>query len=102
MQGGYHTAVLLRCIFGNSFWNMKNTIPASVGIKLPDFIGLIVYWVLTFPLLNIPIPKFRKWTVTEAAMMPFALFGTSKSLPGTHFLLTVYFIRLVRLLHSDR
>jgi NCS1 family nucleobase:cation symporter-1 len=75
MQGGYHTAVMLRCIFGDSFWKMKNTIPLDVGITLPDFIGLMVYWVLTVPLLNIPIPKFRRWTQVEAALMPFALFG---------------------------
>ncbi|KAF2704927.1 allantoin permease [Pleomassaria siparia CBS 279.74] len=75
MSGGYHTAVMLRCIFGDSFWKMKNTIPLGVGITLPYFVGLMVYWVLTVPLLNIPIPKFRRWTQVEAAMMPFALFG---------------------------
>lgn len=66
---------MLRCIFGDPFWLMKNTIPRGTGITLPDFIGLIVYWVLTFPLLSIPIPKFRIWTLVEAAVMPFALFG---------------------------
>jgi NCS1 family nucleobase:cation symporter-1 len=75
MQGGYHTAVLLRCIFGDSYYKMHNTIAASAGITLPDFIGLMVYWILTFPLLNIPIPKFRRWTQVEAAIMPFVLFG---------------------------
>jgi NCS1 family nucleobase:cation symporter-1 len=75
-QGGYHTAVLLRCVFGDSFYKMYNPIPASVGLTLPDFIGLMVYWILTFPLLNIPIPKYRRWTQVEAAMLPFVLFGT--------------------------
>jgi NCS1 family nucleobase:cation symporter-1 len=63
---------------------MKNTIPASVGIDLPDFIGLMVYWFLTFPLLNIPIPKYRKWTQVEALLMPFALFGLSSPLLGSY------------------
>lgn len=79
MQGGYHTAVLLRCIFGNSFWKMHNSLPANLGIVLPDFIGLMVYWICTFPLLNIPIPKFRIWTQVEAAIMPFALFGMCRT-----------------------
>lgn len=75
VTGGYHTAVFLRCIFGDSFWKMHNTIPASSGITLPDFIGLIVYWILTFPLLNIPVPKFRRWIEVEAVLMPICMFG---------------------------
>ena len=75
MSGGFHTAVFLRCIFGDSFWLMKNTIPESAGITLPDFVGLMVYWILTFPLLNVPIPKFRRWIEAEAFLMPFAIFG---------------------------
>lgn len=75
VQGGYHTAIVLRCIFGNSFWHMKNTIPASAGITLPNFIGVMVYWVLTFPLLNVPLPKFRRYIEAESAMMPIAIFG---------------------------
>ncbi|OAA61960.1 allantoin [Niveomyces insectorum RCEF 264] len=75
VQGGYHTAVVLRCIFGDSFWRMHNTIPARAGITLPNFVGLIVYWILTFPLLNVPLPKFRRYIEAEAVLMPLAIFG---------------------------
>ncbi|KAL1900306.1 hypothetical protein Sste5346_002617 [Sporothrix stenoceras] len=75
VQGGYHTAVVLRCIFGDSYWKMHNTIPASAGITLPLFIGLMVYWILTFPLLVVPLPKFRRFIEVESLLMPFAIFG---------------------------
>ncbi|KAJ9143681.1 hypothetical protein NKR23_g6446 [Pleurostoma richardsiae] len=37
--------------------------------------GFLVYWVITFPILNIPLPKFRRWVEVEAAIMPLVLFG---------------------------
>ncbi|ERT02397.1 uracil transporter [Sporothrix schenckii 1099-18] len=75
VQGGYHTAVVLRCIFGDSYWNMHNTIPASAGITLPLFIGLLVYWILTFPLLMVPLPKFRRHVEINSLLMPFVIGG---------------------------
>lgn len=39
-QGGYNTGVLLRCIFGNSYWKLKNTIPESSDITTVQLIGL--------------------------------------------------------------
>ena len=75
VQGGYYTAVMLRCIFGDSFWKMHNTIPAHAGITLPNFIGLMIYWVLTFPMLVVPLPKFRRYVQIDSIIMPFAIFG---------------------------
>jgi NCS1 family nucleobase:cation symporter-1 len=38
--GGYFTSVLLRCIFGNSFWHLPNHIPASANITVQQLIGI--------------------------------------------------------------
>lgn len=37
--GGYFTSVLLRCIFGDSYWNLPNHIPASSHITVQQLIG---------------------------------------------------------------
>lgn len=38
--GGYFTTVLLRCIFGDSYWKMPNHIPESSNITVQELIGL--------------------------------------------------------------
>lgn len=39
--GGYFTSVLLRCIFGNGYWNLPNHIPESSHITVQQLIGLL-------------------------------------------------------------
>lgn len=39
-QGGYYTAVLLRCIFGDSYWKLPNHIPESSNITVQTLIGM--------------------------------------------------------------
>ena len=40
MSGGYYTTVVLRCIFGSSFWDLPNHIPKSSGINVQNLIGM--------------------------------------------------------------
>ncbi|KAK5125688.1 hypothetical protein LTR85_011962 [Meristemomyces frigidus] len=75
IQGGYFATILLRCIFGHKFHNIKNTIPVSSGITVQQLIGLIVYWVLTCSLVNIPVPKLRRWFEFKAFLLPPVVIG---------------------------
>lgn len=42
-QGGYYTAVLLRCIFGDSYWRLPNHIPKSSHITVQELIGACLF-----------------------------------------------------------
>lgn len=49
-QGGLMAYVCIRAIWP-SIDNIPNSIPASTGMTLPQFVGFIVYFVIQFPLL---------------------------------------------------
>ncbi|EMC96150.1 hypothetical protein BAUCODRAFT_464810 [Baudoinia panamericana UAMH 10762] len=71
IQGGYFTTIVLRCIFGHSFWiGIENTIPKSAGITVQQLIGLIVYWIATCWILNVPVPKLRRAFEVKAVLLP--------------------------------
>lgn len=57
-QGGLMTYVCLRAIWP-SIDKMRNTIPASTGMNLPQFVGFIVYFVIQFPALFLSPKKLR-------------------------------------------
>ncbi|OAL21134.1 hypothetical protein AYO22_08291 [Fonsecaea multimorphosa] len=82
-QGGYFTAVVLRCIFGNSYWHLPNHIPKSSNITVQQLIadhsfratGMIVYWVMTCWTLNVPIPKLRRAYEIQMLVLPAVIIG---------------------------
>jgi NCS1 family nucleobase:cation symporter-1 len=43
------TAVCLRCIFGNLWTDIPNTLPASAGITSSGIIAFVVYWLIQLP-----------------------------------------------------
>lgn len=57
-QGGLMTYVCLRAIWP-SIDKIHNTIPASTGMNLPQFVGFIVYFVIQFPALFLSPKKLR-------------------------------------------
>ncbi|KEF52007.1 uncharacterized protein A1O9_11997 [Exophiala aquamarina CBS 119918] len=73
--GGYFTSVLLRCIFGDSYWNLPNHIPQSSHITVQQLIGIIVYWFMTCWTLSIPIPKLRRAYEIQMLLTPPTIIG---------------------------
>jgi NCS1 family nucleobase:cation symporter-1 len=57
-QGGLMTYVCIRAIWP-SIDNIPNTIPTSTGMSLPQFVGLIVYFVIQLPLLFLSPSRLR-------------------------------------------
>lgn len=84
-QGGVFTAVMLRCVFGHHFTDLTSTIPESQGITVQELIGLIIFWIVTMPLLFMPVHKTRHlWTIKVFVLPPCAigLFAYCMSLSG--------------------
>lgn len=74
-QGGFFTAVLLRAIFGHKFSDLRNTIPKTSEITVQQLIGVILFWVLTLPLLAVPVPKIRFLYTLKSFVLPPVVIG---------------------------
>ena len=74
-QGGFFTAVLLRAIFGHGFSNLHNSIPSSSDITVQQLIGVLVFWVLSLPLLAVPVPKIRFLYTIKSFVLPPLVIG---------------------------
>jgi len=57
-NGGRLAAVCITAIWP-SFWKIKNTLPASMGATTPEFIGFLVFWLISVPFLWIRPERFR-------------------------------------------
>lgn len=51
--------MMLRCIFGHKFTDIVNTIPEDHGITVQVLIGVIIFWIVTFPLLFMRVHNTR-------------------------------------------
>jgi NCS1 family nucleobase:cation symporter-1 len=103
--GGYFTSVLLRCVFGNGYWNMPNHIPESSHITVQQLIGIIVYWFMTCWTLSVPIPKLRRAYEIQMLVTPPVIIGTFFAMLQRRWfglLIGRPDCRTVRLLHGDR
>ncbi|RSH82185.1 hypothetical protein EHS25_006118 [Saitozyma podzolica] len=70
-QGGKFTSVIIRCIFGNGWKDIPNTIPASSLITTTDLAGTLIFWAITFPLLFIKVHNTRwLWTIKAYVLPP--------------------------------
>ncbi|KAF2160901.1 hypothetical protein M409DRAFT_37668 [Zasmidium cellare ATCC 36951] len=68
-QGGLVTYVCLRAIWP-SIDKIHNTIPASEGMTLPQFVSFIVFYVLMLPFLYLP-PQYLKYVVYTTSLAAF-------------------------------
>ncbi|RDW56762.1 hypothetical protein BP6252_13985 [Coleophoma cylindrospora] len=73
--GGRMTSVLLRAIFGNSFYDIPNHLPASAGITSRDLLGFFIFWIVQFPIMFIHPKLLRRLFVVKALFSSAALFG---------------------------
>ncbi|KAJ9123186.1 hypothetical protein QFC22_001379 [Naganishia vaughanmartiniae] len=67
--GGQCVAVLLTAIFPQ-FGRMKNTLPASQNLTVQNFIGFIIFWLLSLPTMWLPIEKARWFFHAKAIIAP--------------------------------
>ena len=66
-QGGLMTYVCLRAIWP-SIDKIHNTIPASTGMTLPQFVGFIVYFIIQLPFLWLSPRKLRYLVYVGSAL----------------------------------
>ncbi|ODV70615.1 nucleobase cation symporter-1 family protein CYBJADRAFT_195583 [Cyberlindnera jadinii NRRL Y-1542] len=74
--GAQLMSIMLSCIFP-SFMNLHNTLPESVPMTLKQFIGFIIYNVLSIPFLYIPPEKLHHPFKVVTCISFFAVFGTA-------------------------
>jgi nucleobase:cation symporter-1, NCS1 family len=51
--------VLLRCIFGDSWWLMANHLPESAGITSRDLLAFFLFWTIEMPFLTVHPSKIK-------------------------------------------
>jgi Permease for cytosine/purines, uracil, thiamine, allantoin len=57
--GSQLLGVLLRCIFGNSWWHMANHLPESAGISSRDLLAFFLFWMIEMPFLTVHPSKIK-------------------------------------------
>ncbi|KAK6062732.1 allantoin transport [Seiridium cupressi] len=76
--GGMITAVCLRAIFGSSWQNIPNTLPASAGITSKNLLAFFIFWIVQFPVMFLHPTMLRHLFVVKAVYTTatvFALMG---------------------------
>lgn len=68
-------SVLLFAVFGQSWENIPNTLPASAGITSKNLLAFMLYWMFQFPFMFIH-PRQQRWLyVFKSVYTPICLFG---------------------------
>jgi NCS1 family nucleobase:cation symporter-1 len=73
--GGMLTSVALRCIFGSSWENIPNTLPASAGITSKNLLAFFIFWIVQFPVMFVHPTVMRHLFVVKAVATTAGLFG---------------------------
>jgi nucleobase:cation symporter-1, NCS1 family len=68
-------SVLLRCIFGDSWWGMANHLPQSAGITSRDLLAFFLFWILETPFLAVHPSKIKFLFAAESIICPLACLG---------------------------
>jgi nucleobase:cation symporter-1, NCS1 family len=69
------TAVCLRAIFGSSWENIPNTLPANAGITSKNLLAFFIFWIVQFPVMFVHPTLLRHLFVVKAVYTTVALFG---------------------------
>ncbi|KAI0699509.1 NCS1 nucleoside transporter family [Cerioporus squamosus] len=72
--GGKSVKVVIGAIWP-SFYTLHNTLPENAGIGLNDLIGILIFALISFPLLFIPPEHFRKPFFCGSIVMIVAVFS---------------------------
>lgn len=73
--GSQLLGVLLRCIFGNSWWHMVNHLPESAGISSRDLLAFFLFWMIEMPFLTVHPSKIKFLFAAESIVCPLACVG---------------------------
>ncbi|KAF4343145.1 uracil permease [Fusarium beomiforme] len=73
--GSQLLSVLLRCIFGESWWHMTNHLPTSAGITSRDLLAFFLFWMIEMPFLAVHPRKIKFLFAAESIMCPLACIG---------------------------
>ncbi|KAF2658052.1 hypothetical protein K491DRAFT_703009 [Lophiostoma macrostomum CBS 122681] len=70
-QSSLFLDVALRCVFGNAWYEIPNTLPASASITTRKFVACFLVWICTYPALAFRIHKMRHlWTIKAVVVPP--------------------------------
>jgi NCS1 family nucleobase:cation symporter-1 len=70
MQAGYFVAIILRCVFGDSWHKMYDPIPKSVDVTIQNLIGFILFAICSAPLLALPPQHMRRLFTIKSVVLP--------------------------------
>ncbi|KAH8174152.1 hypothetical protein LIA77_05571 [Sarocladium implicatum] len=73
--GGMLTSVALHAIFGSSWNNIPNRLPASAGITSKNLIAFFIFWIIQFPVMFVHPVVLRHLFVVKAVATTAGLFG---------------------------
>lgn len=68
-------AVMLRAIFGDSYTNIPNTLPASAGITSSGLVAFLIFWLIQFPFTFLRPYQLRLFFWIKAFVMVPAIWG---------------------------
>jgi NCS1 family nucleobase:cation symporter-1 len=70
-EGASYLDIVMRCIFGHSYTNIPNTVPASIGYTTRDFLCYFLMWMIYTPFLfRRPYQMRNLFTVSCFASFP--------------------------------
>ncbi|KAL2829403.1 permease for cytosine/purines, uracil, thiamine, allantoin-domain-containing protein [Aspergillus cavernicola] len=73
--GGMITSVCLRTIFGNSWVNLPNHLPATAGITSRDLLAFFIFWIVQFGVMFVHPTVLRHLFVVKSIYTTAALLG---------------------------
>jgi NCS1 family nucleobase:cation symporter-1 len=65
---GQLTSVMIRCMAGDAWVNIPNTLPASAGITTQILAAFFIYWAIQLPWMTIH-PQRAKWLYTVKSLL---------------------------------
>ncbi|KAM0322274.1 hypothetical protein ACHAQA_009563 [Verticillium albo-atrum] len=69
-QSSLFLDVAFRCIFGDLWYNMPNTFPASAAITTRKFVACLLVWIGSYPALALKVHKMRHLWTAKALLIP--------------------------------
>ncbi|KAK7217146.1 hypothetical protein V2G26_005149 [Clonostachys chloroleuca] len=69
-QSSLFLDVAFRCVFGDAWFLMPNTLPASGGITTRKFVACFIIWIGSYPAMFLKIHKMRHFWTAKAVVIP--------------------------------
>ncbi|KAH7034603.1 NCS1 nucleoside transporter [Microdochium trichocladiopsis] len=73
--GANLVSLCFRCIFGDSWKNWPNTLPASANVTSKQLLGFFLMWLIEFPFMFVHPSKIQLLFTIKGFTMPAAAFG---------------------------